>query len=158
MEKRCDYGKLAMLDLEESAGKSVKNSLLCFPPLAQFAHGYKAGDIPADVPYTTPFRGRYHIPPQTDQPLTKIREGDLYFCLEQRLATVRSQVIPLRAKEFEIFALLILKVHVQIISLVTISLQITLKVLQQISFLHHKFIFFIKATVCFRIFNLYYFN
>ena len=48
------------------------------------------------------------IPPQADQPLTEIREGDLYFCLEQRLVTVRGQVIPLTVKEFEIFALLIL--------------------------------------------------
>ena len=40
--------------------------------------------------------------------MTEIREGDLYFCLEQRLVTVRGQVIPLTVKEFEIFALLIL--------------------------------------------------
>ena len=40
--------------------------------------------------------------------MTEIGEGDLYFCLEQRLVTVRSQVIPLTVKEFEIFALLIL--------------------------------------------------
>lgn len=43
-----------------------------------------------------------------DQPLTEIREGDLYFCLEQRLVTVRGQAIPLTVKEFEIFALLVL--------------------------------------------------
>ena len=35
------------------------------------------------------------------------QEGDLYFCLEQRLVTIRGQVIPLTVKEFEIFALLI---------------------------------------------------
>ena len=39
--------------------------------------------------------------------MTEIREGDLYFCLEQRLVTVRSQVILLTVKEFEIFALLV---------------------------------------------------
>ena len=39
--------------------------------------------------------------------MTEIREGDLYFCLEQRLVTVRGQVILLTVKEFEIFALLI---------------------------------------------------
>ena len=76
--------------------------------LAQFVRDYEAGDIPVDVPYTTRFRGQYFIPPQTDQPLTEIREGDLYFCLEQRLVTVRDQVIPLTVKEFDIFALLIL--------------------------------------------------
>ena len=32
---------------------------------------------------------------------------DLYFCLEQRLVTVRGRIIPLTVKEFEIFALLI---------------------------------------------------
>ena len=53
-------------------------------------------------------RDRYFIPPQSDQLLTEIREGDLYFCLEQRLVTVCGQVIPLTVKEFEIFALLIL--------------------------------------------------
>lgn len=40
--------------------------------------------------------------------MTEIREGDLYFHLEQRLVTVRSRVIPLTVKEFEIFDLLIL--------------------------------------------------
>ena len=39
--------------------------------------------------------------------MTEIRKGDLYFCLEQRLVTVRGQVIPLTVKEFEIFALLV---------------------------------------------------
>ena len=39
--------------------------------------------------------------------MTEIREGDLYFCLEQRLVTVRDQVIPLTVKEFDIFSLLI---------------------------------------------------
>ena len=76
--------------------------------LAQFVRDYEAGDIPADVPCTILFRCQYFIPPQADQPLTEIREGDLYFCLEQRLVTVRDQVIPLTVKEFEIFALLIL--------------------------------------------------
>ena len=76
--------------------------------LAQFVRDYEAGDISADVPCTTLFHGSYFIPQQADQPLTEIREGDLYFCLEQRLVTVRSQVIPLTVKEFEIFALLIL--------------------------------------------------
>lgn len=42
------------------------------------------------------------------QPLTEIREGDLYFCLEHRLVTVRDQEIALTGKEFDIFALLIM--------------------------------------------------
>lgn len=75
--------------------------------LAQFIHDYETGDIPIDVPYTTFLRGQYFIPQQADQSLTEIREGDLYFCLERRLVTVRSQIIPLTVKEFEIFSLLI---------------------------------------------------
>lgn len=42
------------------------------------------------------------------QPLTEIREGDLYFCLEHRLVTVRDQEIALTVKEFDILALLIM--------------------------------------------------
>lgn len=42
------------------------------------------------------------------QPLTEIREGDLYFCLEHRLVTVRDQEIALTGKEFDILALLIM--------------------------------------------------
>ena len=76
--------------------------------LAQFVRDYETGNIPADVPCTTLFRGQYFIPLQANQPLTEIREGALYFCLEQRLVTVRDQIIPLTVKEFEIFALLIL--------------------------------------------------
>ena len=72
--------------------------------LARFVRDYEAGDVPC----TTFFQGRYYIQPQIDYPLTEIREGDLYFCLEQRLVTVRDQIIPLTVKEFEIFALLIL--------------------------------------------------
>ena len=98
-----------MLDLEDS-GRQIGKKLLSLnqkKELAQFVRDYEAGDIPADLPYTTHFRGQYFTPLQVDQPLTEIREGDLYFCLEQRLVTVRSQVIPLTVKEFEIFALLV---------------------------------------------------
>ena len=43
-----------------------------------------------------------------NHPLTETRSGDLYFCLEQRLVTIREQPIELTVKEFEIFSLLIL--------------------------------------------------
>ena len=43
---------------------------------------------------------------QQDSPLTEIREGDLYLCLEQRLVKVREQEIFLTAKEFDILFLL----------------------------------------------------
>lgn len=101
-----------MLDLEDS-GRQIGKKLLSLlslnqkKELAQFVRDYEAGDIPADLPYTTHFRGQYFTPLQVDQPLTEIREGDLYFCLEKRLVTVQSQVISLTVKEFDIFSLLI---------------------------------------------------
>ena len=100
------------MDLRDS-GRQIGEKLFALlsasqkKELAQFVRDYEAGNIP-DVPYLTLLRGQYFIPPQADQPLTEIREGDLYFCLEQHLVIVRSQVIPLTVKEFEIFALLIL--------------------------------------------------
>lgn len=42
------------------------------------------------------------------QPLTEIREGDLYLCLEHRHVSVREQEIALTVKEFDILALLIM--------------------------------------------------
>lgn len=45
---------------------------------------------------------------RTGPPLTEIREGEIYFCLEQRLVIVREQIVELTVKEFEIFALLIM--------------------------------------------------
>ena len=101
-----------MLDLEDSGRQIGKKLLSLLSPnqkkeLAQFVRDYEAGDIPADLPYTTHFRGQYFTPLQVDQPLTEIREGDLYFCLEKRLVTVQSQVISLTVKEFDIFSLLI---------------------------------------------------
>ena len=86
-----------MLDLGDSGRRIGEKLFALLSPgqkkeLAQFVRDYEAGDIPADVPCTTLFRGQYFIPPQADQPLTEIREGDLYFCLEQRLVIVRGQV------------------------------------------------------------------
>lgn len=107
------HGKLAVLNLGDS-GRQIGEKLFALlspgqkKDLVQFVRDYEAGNIPVDVPCTTLFRGQYFIPPQADQPLTEIREGALYFCLEQRLVTVRGQIITLTVKEFEIFALLIL--------------------------------------------------
>lgn len=42
------------------------------------------------------------------KPLTEIRVGELYFCYEYRLVSVRGQEIELTPKEFDIFALLIM--------------------------------------------------
>ena len=43
-----------------------------------------------------------------DSPLTEIREGDLYICLEHRLVLVREQEIYLTVKEFDILVLFIM--------------------------------------------------
>ena len=43
-----------------------------------------------------------------EQSLTEIQYDDLYFCLEQRLVLVHGQEVELTAKEFDIFALLIM--------------------------------------------------
>ena len=53
------------------------------------------------------------IPPKkeqkfVDQPLTELREGDIFFCMEYRLVSVRGQEIELTAKEFDIFSLFIM--------------------------------------------------
>ena len=101
------------MDLKDS-GRQIGEKLFALlsvsqkKELAQFVRDYEAGNLPADVPYSTLFRGQYFIPPQADQPLTEVWEGALYFCLEQRLVSVRGQVISLTVKEFEILALLIL--------------------------------------------------
>ena len=60
------------------------------------------------MPYQAIFRGKYSIPKKSSHPLTEARAGDLYFCLEHRLDTIREQPIELTVKEFEIFSLLIL--------------------------------------------------
>lgn len=102
-----------MLDLEDS-GRQIGEKLFALlspnqkKELAQFVRDYEAGNIPADVPGTTLFRGQYFISSQIAQALTEIRVGDLYFCLEQRLITVQGQMILLTVKEFDILALLIM--------------------------------------------------
>ncbi len=44
---------------------------------------------------------------ESESPLTEIREGELYFCLEQRMVEICGQEIVLTAKEFDLLALLI---------------------------------------------------
>ena len=62
-----------MLVLEDS-GRQIGEKLFALlssnqkKELAQFVRDYEAGDIPADFPYTTLFRGRYHIPPHSHPP------------------------------------------------------------------------------------------
>ena len=108
------YGKLAVFDLAET-GRQIGEKLFTLlsadqqRELAQFVLERTTGCINfTDVPYQTIFRGKYSIPQKMNHPLTETRSGDLYFCLEQRLVTIREQPIELTVKEFEIFSLLIL--------------------------------------------------
>ena len=103
-----------MLDLSES-GRQIGEKLFALltavqkKELVQFVLERGAGSVnSADNLYLPIFRDKYSIPKKANQPFTEVREGDLYFCLEQRLVTVRGQVIELTVKEFEIFSLLIL--------------------------------------------------
>ena len=107
------YGKLAVLDLTET-GRQIGEKLFVLlsadqqRELAQFIlEGTTSRVNINDMPYQTIFRGKFSIPQKSNHPLTEDRAGDLYFCLEQRLVTVRGQVIPLTVKEFDIFSLLI---------------------------------------------------
>lgn len=63
---------------------------------------------PIYLPHQAIFRGKYSMPKKSNHPLTEARAGDLYFCLEHRLVTIREQPVELTIKEFEIFSLLIL--------------------------------------------------
>ena len=52
--------------------------------------------------------GLHSLMENAEQSLTEIQYDDLYFCLEQRLVSVHGQEVELTAKEFDIFALLIM--------------------------------------------------
>ena len=82
------YGKLAVLDLAET-GRQIGEKLFTL--------------LSADQQ-----RELTQFALERNQPLTEIQIDDLYFCLEQRLVTIREQPIELTVKEFDIFSLLIL--------------------------------------------------
>ena len=102
-----------MLDREES-GRQIGEKLFMLlnanqkKELTQFVNQSTADmDISAVTQCYPVFHGKYFVSKKASQPLTEIREGDLYFCLEQRLVAICGEVIGLTAKEFEIFSLLI---------------------------------------------------
>ena len=108
------YGKLAVLDLTETGWQIGEKLFVLLSAdqqreLAQFIlEGTTSRVNINDMPYQAIFRGKYSIPKKSSHPLTEARAGDLYFCLEHRLDTIREQPIELTVKEFEIFSLLIL--------------------------------------------------
>ena len=103
-----------MLDLAET-GWQIGEKLFALlsaeqrRELAQFVFESETNYAnPIYLPHQAIFRGKYSIPQRLNHPLTETRSGDLYFCLVQRLVTIREQPIELTVKEFEIFSLLIL--------------------------------------------------
>lgn len=103
-------GKIAMLDVSES-GRQIGEKLFAVldavqkKELAQYViERGKQSSIEDSLVIIPNHDPREH----QERPLTKIHEGDLYFCLEQRVVCVRDQEVELTAKEFDILALLIM--------------------------------------------------
>lgn len=66
----------------------------------------KQAALSANLPYSVAVQPSSPIAPSS---VDNIRIGNLYFCPEQRLVTVRGQKIDLTAKEFDTFQLLIVR-------------------------------------------------
>lgn len=75
--------------------------------LTQFVFALKQSD--SDISSHRVFDYRETITP--DAQLTEVKANDLYFCLENRIVYVCKTEIVLTAKEFDIFALLIMNPH-----------------------------------------------
>lgn len=103
-------GELAVFDISES-GEQIGEKLLAFLDLDQrkglekYIREYGAGNA-GNTAGRAYARSGYCLK-SVEAVLTEIREGDLYFCLEQRTVRVCGQEVMLTAKEFDILALLI---------------------------------------------------
>ena len=100
------HGKLAVFDISETGIQiGEKLALLLDEKQRKELAQYLLGDIVsiADTGVST-LKHNW----QQDSPLTEIREGDLYICLEHRLVIVREREIALTVKEFDILVLLIM--------------------------------------------------
>lgn len=82
-----------MLDVEQ------KREMIQFVLETEQQQGFSA------IPCTNPDSFGARI--DTSQPLTEIREGDLYFCLEEREVSVREKKVDLSAREFNALYLLL---------------------------------------------------
>lgn len=74
--------------------------------MAQYVFERESSNYDASAALWIP--SQCYIENEGKQPLTEVREGALYFCLEQHLVSVCGQKIDLTAKEFDILALLIM--------------------------------------------------
>lgn len=98
-----------MLDISES-GKQIGEKLFAVLNARQqeeLAWYILESEGETDSDGAITFSGSHSVIEDPGQPLTEIRDGDLYFCLEQRYVSVRGQEIELTAKEFDILTLLI---------------------------------------------------
>lgn len=103
-------GKIAMLDVSESGRQIGEKLFAVLDPeqkkeLTQYIF---ERDSQSDMDNPIVITPNHNPREYQERPLTKIHEGDLYFCLEQRMVCVRSQEVDLTAKEFDILALLIM--------------------------------------------------
>lgn len=101
------YGKLAVFDISES-GREIGEKLLLLldekqrEELAQYL--LESSEKIKVETVCSSLKHRW----QQRLPLTELREGDLYICLEHRLVIVHEQEIALTVKEFDILLLLIM--------------------------------------------------
>ena len=99
-------GELVVLDLSETGTQlGEKLSLLLDDKQQKERAHYLLGDMVSTIG-TRKNLSNYNR--QQKNPLTEIREGDLYICLEHRLVMIREQEIILTVKEFDILVLLIM--------------------------------------------------
>lgn len=111
MKRRWCHGELAVLDISESGSQIAEKLLVLLDgkqrqELAEVIldHIDQKGSAVkhpcATLPVSTPFQ-------YTEQPLTEICEGNLYFCPELRKVCVGDAEIELTVKEFDTLNLLI---------------------------------------------------
>ena len=103
-------GNLAVLDISET-GRQIGEKLLAVLDISQkkeLVQYIIERDKQNGVDDSHVIIPRHYPRENIEQSLTELREGDLYFCLEQRMVYVRDQEIDLTAKEFDILALLIM--------------------------------------------------
>ena len=112
MERRWRHGKLAVLDLSES-GRQIGEKLfvlldaeqqkeLIHYVLARNKQNSSYTDNPPSALNTSDLQSDYA------KPLTEIREGDLYFCLEEREVAVQGKKVDLSVREFNALYLLLM--------------------------------------------------
>lgn len=102
--------KILMLDVSEN-GKQIGEKLFAVldaeqkKELSQYVFEWRSHKDNEDPVIIIPHQ---YSQEQQRHPLTEIQEGDLYFCLEQRVVSVRGQEVELTAREFDILSLLIM--------------------------------------------------